>query len=293
VEDKKGRKEKYMNRAKVAPPSERRAFYEQMGYLIAPEVLEPSEVDELRVALSEVLAEAEGLHASNSKFALSALDAATGRRYVKRVFNPIARHDAFKKLVSHPGILDVVEELIGPDITLQQTKLNLKPPAEDARFEWHQDYPFFPHTNFDLVAAMVFLDDTDESNGCLRVIPGSHRFGPLEHDFSVDGQAYGTEVKDKSVFADESRWVSLVVPAGSIAFHHSCTLHSSGANHSDRPRSSLIFEYRATDARQIAGATDPIGWGTQVRGSDKGTVRMVEGTFRVPGKVHWIGVNTV
>jgi phytanoyl-CoA hydroxylase len=282
-----------MNSAMIAPPGERKAFYEETGYLIVPELLEPAEVDELRLALGQVLAEAEGLQASNSKFALSAAAEGTGRRYVKRVFNPIARHEAFKKLVSHPRILDVVEELIGPDITLQQTKLNLKPPAEDARFEWHQDYPFFPHTNFDLVAVMVFLDDTDETNGCLRVIPGSHKLGPLEHDFSPDGQAYGTEVRDKSVFGDESRWVSLVVPAGSIALHHSCTLHSSGANRSDRPRSSLIFEYRASDARQIAGATDPIGWGTQVRGTDNGTVRMVESVFHVPGKVHWIGVNTL
>lgn len=282
-----------MGSGPVTATSERKAFYEQNGYLTVPQLLGPPEVEELRVALSQVLVEAEGLQASNDKFALSAPAPGTGHRYVKRVFNPIARHEAFKELVSHPRILDVVEELIGPDITLQQTKLNLKPPAEDARFEWHQDYPFFPHTNFDLVAVMVFLDDTDDSNGCLRVIPGSHKLGPLEHDFSADGQAYGTEVKDKAVFSDESRWVSLVVPAGSIALHHSCTLHSSGANHSDRPRSSLIFEYRATDARQIAGATDPIGWGTQLRGADKGMVRMVASSFHIPGKVHWIGVNTL
>jgi ectoine hydroxylase-related dioxygenase (phytanoyl-CoA dioxygenase family) len=282
-----------MSAAVVAPPSERKTFYEDNGYLVVPALLEASALDELRAALGQVLEEAEGLQASNAKFALSAPDPATGRRYVKRVFNPIARHPLFKELVSHPGILDVVEELIGPDITLQQTKLNLKPPAEDARFEWHQDYPFFPHTNYDLVAVMVFLDDADEANGCLRVIPGSHKLGPLEHDFSADGQAYGTEVKDKSVFADESAWVSLVVPAGSIALHHSCTLHSSGANRSERSRSSLIFEYRATDARQIAGATDPIGWGTQVRGVDNGMVRMVASSFHVPGKVHWIGVNTL
>ncbi|HUB71932.1 MAG TPA: hypothetical protein VL984_16035 [Acidimicrobiales bacterium] len=56
-------------------------------------------------------------------------------------------------------------------------------------------------------------------------------------------------------------------PAGEA--HHCCMLHSSGANHSCRPRSSLIFEYRATDARQIAGATDPVGWGTQLRGSHR------------------------
>lgn len=282
-----------MNTAVIAAPTERKPFYEENGYLVVPALLEPAEVDDLRKALDEVLAEAEGLEASNAKFALSSPDPVTGRRYVKRVFNPIARHDAFRRLVSHPRVLDVVEELIGPDITLQQTKLNLKPPAEDARFEWHQDYPFFPHTNYDLVAVMVFLDDTDERNGCLKVIPGSHKLGPLEHDFSADGQAYGTEVKDKAVFQDSSRWVNLEVPAGSIALHHSCTLHSSGANKSDRPRSSLIFEYRATDARQIAGATDPVGWGTQLRGTDSGMVRMVASSFRAPGKVHWIGVNTL
>jgi ectoine hydroxylase-related dioxygenase (phytanoyl-CoA dioxygenase family) len=276
----------------VVAPSERALFYERNGYLVVPGILGPPELETLRSALAQVLSEAEGLQASNEKFALSSPESGTGRRYVKRVFNPIVRHDAFKDLIWHDKILDIVEELIGPDITLQQTKLNLKPPAEDARFEWHQDYPFFPHTNFDMVAVMVFLDDTDENNGCLRVIPGSQKLGPLRHDFSADGQAYGTEVSDKSVFADESAWVSLVVPAGSVALHHCCMLHSSGANHSDRSRSTFVFEYRASDARQIAGATDPVGWGTQVRGVDRGNVRMVASSFRLPGKVHWIGVNT-
>jgi phytanoyl-CoA hydroxylase len=276
----------------VVAPSDRISFYETNGYLVVPGVLDPSELEVLRSALAQVLREGEGLKASNEKFALSLPEEGTGRRYVKRVFNPVIRHDAFRDLTRHEKILDVVEELIGPDITLQQTKLNLKPPAEDARFEWHQDYPFFPHTNFDVVAVMVFLDDTDESNGCLRVIPGSHKLGPLDHDFSEDGQAYGTEVSDKALFADQSRWVSLVVPAGSVALHHCCMLHSSGANHSKRSRSTFVFEYRASDARQIAGATDPAGWGTQVRGVDRGNVRMVASSFHLPGKVHWIGVNT-
>jgi ectoine hydroxylase-related dioxygenase (phytanoyl-CoA dioxygenase family) len=276
----------------VVAPSERASFYETNGYLIVPGIFDSAELGQLRSALAEVLAEAADLQASNEKFALSLPQDGSGRRYVKRVFNPIIRHDLFKDLVSNVKILDIVENLIGPDITLQQTKLNLKPPAEDASFEWHQDFPFFPHTNFDVVAVMIFLDDTDDTNGCLRVIPGSHKLGPLEHDFSADGQAYGTEVSDKSVFADESAWVNLVVPAGSIALHHCCMLHSSGANHSERSRSTFVFEYRSSDARQIAGATDPAGWGTQVRGVDRGNVRMEASSYRLPGKVHWIGVNT-
>ena len=203
-----------MTEGTVVAPGQRASFYETNGYLIVPGILDSTELEQLRAALAQVLDEAKGLQASNEKFALSSSKDGSGQRYVKRVFNPIIRHDMFKDLVNNDKILDIVEDLVGPDITLQQTKLNLKPPAEDASFEWHQDFPFFPHTNFDVVAVMVFLDDTDETNGCLRVIPGSHKLGPLEHDFSADGQAYGTEVIDKSVFVDQSAWVSLSSPGG-------------------------------------------------------------------------------
>src|SRR5206468_7249952 len=64
------------------------------------------------------------------------------RHVVRRIFNPIAHHQAFHDLVFNPKIVDVVENLLGPDIQLHHTKLNLKPPSKDARFEWHQDYPF-------------------------------------------------------------------------------------------------------------------------------------------------------
>ena len=102
-----------------------------------------------------------------------------GERHVRRIFNPIAHHQAFNDLIFHPRILDAVETLIGPNIQLHHTKLNLKPPASgQARFEWHQDYPFFPHTNYDLVAVAVHIDEATEENGCLRVIPGIHKLGP-------------------------------------------------------------------------------------------------------------------
>jgi ectoine hydroxylase-related dioxygenase (phytanoyl-CoA dioxygenase family) len=274
--------------ATLVEPENRLSFYIENGYLILPSVLGPSELEVLRSALAEVLAEAEGLQANNEKFALSQPAKDTGRRYVKRVYHPIARHEAFRQLVFHEKILDVLEELIGPDITLNHTKLNLKPPAEGANFQWHQDYPFFPHTNFDLVAVSIFMDDSDESNGCLQVIPGSHKLGPLEHDFSESGQAYGSEVHDKTVFADDSAWVNVEVPAGSVVMHHGCMLHSSAANQSNRARSSFVFEYNATDARQVAGATGAPGWGLQVRGTDRQAVRMAETSFQLSDKIPWI-----
>src|SRR3954453_19437019 len=191
----------------VSTPStaaEQRAFYEDQGYLVFPDLLSPTELAELRSALAEVLAEAEGLTETNAKFSI--IHTADGRSFVRRILSPIAHHQTFLDLISNPKILDIVENLIGPDIQLHHTKLNLKPPSSpDARFEWHQDYPFFPHTNFDLLAAMVYLDDATEENGCLTIIPGSHKWGPRNHLCAKDG-ASSSQLEDKRVLDDPARW---------------------------------------------------------------------------------------
>jgi hypothetical protein len=119
-----------------------------------------------------------------------------GRHHVKRICDPIARHPAFYDLVFHPRILDVVERLIGPSIQLQQSRLILKPRTPHAWFDWHQDYPAFPHSNFDLLIVTVYLDHSTPDNGCLTVIPGSHWLGPLPHRFASEGAAR-TQVADR------------------------------------------------------------------------------------------------
>ena len=166
-----------------------KAWYDEHGYITFPEMLSATEVAVLQDALTELLDEASRVPDDvemTDKFSFTRSD--TGQRNVRRIFNPIAHHQAFHDLVFHEGIVDAVESLIGPNIQLHHTKLNLKPPASgQARFEWHQDYPFFPHTNYDLVAVAVHIDESTEENGCLRVIPGFHKLGPQEHMFSSDG----------------------------------------------------------------------------------------------------------
>lgn len=254
-------------------------FYAAHGYLVLPAVLNPRELARLRAALTDVLRTARGVKRSNRTFRMvKGLD----RHYhVKRICDPIAHHQTFYDLVFHPGILDVVERLIGPNIQLQQSRLILKPRTPLAWFDWHQDYPAFPHTNFDLLIVTVYLDDSTPDNGCLRVIPGSHRLGPLRHRFTFEG-APRTQVADKGVVADQSRWRWTPVPAGGIEVHHGNLLHSSEPNLTNDPRSTLQFWYRAADNVQVGGSTDFCGWGLQVRGVDPGTVRMAEATCRLP-----------
>jgi phytanoyl-CoA hydroxylase len=264
-------------------PAEQRASYDEQGYLVFPELLDAAELDTLRTALADVLRGAEGLTETNDTFSITGTD--SGGYSVRRIFDPIARHEAFRNLVLNPKILDVVENLIGPNIQLHHTKLNLKPPSSrEARFEWHQDYPFFPHTNFDLLAVMIYFDDATEENGCLTIIPGSHKWGPRNHLFAKDG-AFSSQLEDKRVVEDPAHWLKVPVPAGGMELHHCNMLHSSTANRGTKPRSAMVIQYRAADNVALGGNTSNSGFGLQVRGVNPYTVRMMGGTFKLPGKI--------
>lgn len=262
---------------------QQKTLYEDDGYLVLPELLDQAELATLRAALADVLREADGLTESNAKFSIVRSDDGA-RQVVRRIFSPIAHHQAFYDLVFNPKIVDVVENLLGPDIQLHHTKLNLKPPSKDARFEWHQDYPFFPHTNFDLLAVMIMLDDSTEENGCLKIIPGSHKWGPRNHMFARDG-AFSSQLEDRSVLDDPSRWKTVPVPAGGMELHHCNMLHSSGPNRGTHPRSAIVIQYRAADNVQIGGNADHFGHGLQIRGTNPYRARMIAGTFRLPGQI--------
>jgi ectoine hydroxylase-related dioxygenase (phytanoyl-CoA dioxygenase family) len=265
-----------------APPmtaADHKTSYDEHGYIAFPEMLDLSEVEVLRAATAELLDEARRLPDdvdATEKFSYTRSE--TGERHVRRIFNPIAHHQVFQDLAVHPRILDAVESLIGPNIQLHHSKLNLKPPASrQARFEWHQDYPFFPHSNYDLVAVVVHIDESTEENGCLRVIPGSHKFGPREHMFSADG-AFSSQIKDQTNIPDESRWLSVTSPAGGIEMHHCNMLHSSRANRGSSPRSAVILQYRAADNVQLSpySPAQP-GYGMQVRGVNPYRARLLDG----------------
>jgi len=253
--------------------AEQRAFYDEHGYLIA-DLLDRDEVERLRAALAEVLARGAGLTKSNADFFVAAGE--DGRHHITRVRHPIAQHPAFLDLVSHPKLLDLVEALIGPNIQFVHSKINLKPPAtEAAAYPWHQDWPFNPHTNLDMVAVMVPLDDANAQNGCLRVVPGSHRLGPVDHRYGWE-----FEVEDHRLVADTSRHMLLEVSAGGVTLHHCCLLHSSTENLGKRSRNAILFDYRAADNAQLGTATGPHR-GLLVRGVQPTTVRMIAGSFKV------------
>ena len=147
-------------------------------------------------------------------------------------------------------------------------------------FGWHQDFAFFPHTNTDLVAIMVMLDDATEENGCMHMVRGSHKMGLLDH---MDGQGlFSTLCKEERVWSEQPENITPITPrAGGISMHHCLMVHGSGPNASGQPRRGLVFQYRADDAFQLADGV----WGDtglMVSGQRRERARCDAGVLRLP-----------
>ncbi|MES4793124.1 MAG: phytanoyl-CoA dioxygenase, partial [Chloroflexota bacterium] len=159
-------------------------------------------------------------------------------------------------------------------------KLNMKAAAYGSPVEWHQDFAFYPRTNDSLLAVGFALDDCTLENGCMLMLPGSHR-GPLL-DHHQEGVFAGAVDTRREGIALEAA-VPVPAGAGGLTLHHCRTLHASAPNHSARPRRLFLVQYTAVDAWPLAGVPDLAAWDAKiVRGEPTRVYRMMELAVRVP-----------
>ena len=227
-------------------------FYSDNGYLVVEDVVGEAELDGFREAIAEFRERASLVERSDDLFDLGPGHGPDSPK-LRRIKNPADRHPAFGSLMRSDRLVDIVAQLLGGTARFDHSKLNFKPPRGNAKIEWHQDWAFYPHTNDDLLAVGVMLEDCDEENGPLQVIPGSHR-GPV-HDHHLDGMFVGGIAED-SLGDALGEAVSLTAKAGSISIHHVRTLHASSENRSDRERPLLLFSYAAVDAFPVFAKVD-------------------------------------
>jgi phytanoyl-CoA hydroxylase len=168
------------------------------------------------------------------------------------VFDIVYLHDAFAEVLGDAFLLSLLAALLGPGLELYDSKF-INKPRHDAglsTFDWHQDFAGYPHTNFDLVTVGIHIDDEHEDSGPLRVLPGSHRLGPLSH---ADDQGHYlhrlTSIPDET----ETRAISLTNAAGFVTVHHCLTIHSSDQKKSRGNRRVAYYQVRADDNVQLAG----------------------------------------
>jgi hypothetical protein len=158
----------------------------------------------------------------------------------------------------HPAVLDVVEDLIGPDIALFSSHFICKPPATGRRVPWHEDSAYWRRMfspgpgmtgdGMEVVTIWLAVDASDQGNGCMQVIPGSHTHGYSQYDPVPEGEAVFTSTIRPGTFA-ESRAVPCILAQGEYSLHHAKTIHGSAANTSERRRCGYTMRYITTRAR--------------------------------------------
>jgi phytanoyl-CoA hydroxylase len=223
-------------------------LYRENGYLHVPGLFDSGEVEEMRAAIDQILADVEGT-ANDANHRWGAAEKET----VLKGFHNVQYHaGAFTRAVAHPRIVDVLTQLIGPNVQLHHTKMLVKPPEKGAPFPMHQDYPYFPHERHTMLAASVHLDDTDEENGCLHVVPGSHRLGPLEP--TGESNNLDTPLEEGT---------AVPCAAGDVLFFNYLTIHGSGVNVSTRTRRNVLFQYRDPEDQPLRrnGVEEHVNWG--------------------------------
>jgi ectoine hydroxylase-related dioxygenase (phytanoyl-CoA dioxygenase family) len=256
------------------------ATYRRDGFVAVPGVIPPDRLQELRAATDEFVERSRGVTRSDVLFDLDPRHTPE-RPVLRRIKNPADNHSIYHWVAFDSAIPDIVAELIGPDLVFHHSKLNLKGEKIGAPVEWHQDAAFYPHTNDDVLAVGLLLDDATLDNGCLLVLPGSH-LGPVYDHFEA-ARFTGAMNRDDLSRLDLGRAVPLPLPAGSIHIHHYRTIHGSAENRSSTQRRLLITSYRAADA--IPLTPDNTGsslCGRMVRGEPAKTFRRTGGGWRMP-----------
>ena len=232
--------------------------YKRDGYVKAEGLFTPDEVEEFGSAMNWIIKEWWGEESMGWRgpWRDEYLSEAE-RKNTKAVFigNPQFYSAAWGRIIFHEGLVGCLQTLIGPAVQWHHTILHGKPPELGTPFPMHQDYPFYPHDGPDFVDCLVHLDDTPLDSGCLHVVPGSHKNGPLEH---ITGEHTRPYLPTEQYHPDKVETVPIPAKAGDVIFFSYLTIHWSNVNRTDKWRKSVRIGYHAPQMRPLGmDATQP------------------------------------
>ena len=228
--------------------------YRRDGVIVVEGLLDDVARQRMKQVLADLIERARDVSSHDDVYDLEPTHSSAEPR-VRRIKKPHVVHPVFAEFMRSPRLLEVLSALLGPSgVRLHGSKLNLKSPEYGSPVEWHQDWAFYPHTNDDLLAVGVLLDDATDENGPLLVLPGSHR-GPTFDHHGPDGRFCGA-MDPALARLDFSAARPLIAPAGSCSFHHVRAVHGSAQNRSAHSRNLLLYEFSAGDAFPLLGVSD-------------------------------------
>lgn len=228
----------------MTPTREQVALFEEQGYLVVENLISLEwlrEIQQETADLHEQMAEnpPEGVHVSWEH----EVDPNIQRR-IKQLMHAEVVCPAINRLVRSNEVLDIIEALMGPDIAFYHCKLLMKAARGGTVTPWHQDYSYWVDADNRplMLNCMMQIDASTPENGCLQMVPGSHRKGLMKHD--REGKVFGLFLP--GYFQPREDAVLVPLSAGSAVFFGPLVIHGSDANHSDQDRRAVTIAYNVT-----------------------------------------------
>ena len=230
-------------------------FFHANGYVNGGQVLTDDEVESLRSETMRVIDERERTDIPQPVMVRNL--ARDEGAPVWQIVNIWMASEPFHRLISHPKITKGLAQLTdAAELRIWHDQIQYKPPQIGGVNMWHQDAPYWPIiAPMTEVTAWVALDDADETNGCMSMVPGSHLWGnnidflhTLKSFDDMPDQFDGHEIKV----------MRCPVKKGEVHYHHALTWHASHANTSGRPRRAIALHYMTGETRYVASGNHPM-----------------------------------
>ena len=210
--------ERVLERSPLVLDRRARERYFEDGFLAVPGYVGAAWLDRLRAVVAGKVEESRALSASDDQFDL-APDHSAEKPNIRRLRKAVDQHPELWAFAQDPTVVDLVADVLGPDVRFHSSKLNFKWSDGGDAVRWHQDIQAWPHTSFSVLTFGVYLDDTSSAQGPLTALPGTHR-GPLFDQFDDGGRWTGALSARDAATLPTDRVAEMCGPAGTVVLIH-------------------------------------------------------------------------
>ena len=235
----------YVRNGNVTPENVK--FYQDYGYLICPDMVSPQEIAELKKETVKIFRGERGAIDGMIPVAPGESDADVLKKYVAIHF-PHKISPALKTFLGQKSIVEVLKKVVSPNVKSMQSMLFVKGPGKAGQ-AWHQDEYYIPTRDKSLIGVWIAIDDANIQNGCLWLIPGTHKEGYIMSRVPNASDEYAdVDVIDVSRYPKENI-IPVEVKSGAVVFFHGYLLHSSKRNKTtDTFRTALVNHYMSAES---------------------------------------------
>ncbi len=238
------------------------AFYRENGYVLVKGLLSRAEADLYRRESHDLAARLATHTNTDATWGAARAVAGGAETKIHHCHNVQFYSAAFTRLLVNERFTAIAGQIIGTEnVQLHHTKMFIKPPEKGSPFPMHQDAPYFPHDHHSMIAAIIHFDDAPIEKGCVRVVPGSHKLGILEHSSEGGWHLPFDKYPLESAVPCEAE-------AGDALFFSYLTIHGSGINVSPEARTTVLVQMRDPEDPPTVKTHESRGQGMMLRGVD-------------------------